>query len=99
MNNILSLLGLAARARAIILGEEFCLKAMAKHPKGIVFLATDAGENITKKVLNKSTTYDYTIIQKFNTEELSNAIGKKNRKLIVITDNGFNRKFREYLSY
>lgn len=99
MNKVLNLLGLAARAREIIVGEEFCLKAMSKHPKGVAFLANDAGNNIKKKMNDKAHTFEYTVINTYSTEELSKAIGKKNRKIVVVTNEGFNRKFREYLTY
>jgi ribosomal protein L7Ae-like RNA K-turn-binding protein len=36
------------------------------------------------------------IINSFNTEELSQAIGKSNRKVIAVTDRGFAEKIRHY---
>ena len=80
---ILNLLGLATRARKIILGEEFVLKAM-RNTNLIVFLASDAGGNITKKIINKAHTFNCTIIDIFTTDELSKAIGKENRKVMII---------------
>ena len=50
MNKILNLLGLAARARMITLGEEFVLKTLPKGPDNLVFLASDAGKNISGKI-------------------------------------------------
>ena len=94
---ILNLLGLATRARKIILGEEFVLKAM-RNTNLIVFLASDAGSNITKKIINKAHTFNCTIIDIFTTDELSKAIGKENRKVMIIDDRGFNKKIQEYLN-
>jgi ribosomal protein L7Ae-like RNA K-turn-binding protein len=98
MNKILNLLGLATRGRYVVLGEELVLKAMSTTPGGIVFLATDSGANITKKIMDKSETYRYTVVNTFDSDELSKAIGKTNRKLILVSDKGFVKKFKEYLS-
>jgi ribosomal protein L7Ae-like RNA K-turn-binding protein len=38
------------------------------------------------------------MINSFTTDELSKAIGKENRKVILITDKGFIKKFKEYLN-
>lgn len=96
-NKILNLLGLATRARKVILGEEFVLKQM-KNTNLNVFLASDAGENITKKIINKAYTFNCTVINQFTTDELSKAIGKENRKVMIIDDRGFNKKITEYLN-
>ncbi len=98
MNKILNLLGLAARARMITLGEEFVLKTLPKGPNNLVFLASDAGKNISSKILNKTESYGAQIINSFTTDELSKAIGKENRKVILVTDKGFIDKFIEYLN-
>ena len=99
MNNqkILNLLGLAMRARKITLGEEFVLNAM-KKPNTVVFLASDAGANITKKINNRATTYNVQVIDSFTTDELSQAIGKENRKVILLEDKGFIKKIEEYIN-
>ena len=98
MNKILNLLGLAARARMITLGEEFVLKTLPKGPNNLVFLASDAGKNISSKILNKTESYGAQIINSFTTDELSKAIGKENRKVILVKDKGFIDKFIEYLN-
>lgn len=85
------------RARKVTLGEDFVLKELAKPGKPVVFLASDSGDNIKKKVQDKTKIYDFTLITKFNSDELSHAIGKENRRLILVDDKGFCKKFREYL--
>ena len=54
MNKILNLLGLAARARMITLGEGIVIKTLPKGPNNLVFLASDAGKNISEKIINKT---------------------------------------------
>jgi len=101
MNNrdkVLNLLGLATRARKIILGPEFILKEIARSSHALIFLAKDSGENITKKVNDKAKTYNKQVIDTYTSEELSHAIGKENRKIVLVTDKGFIKKFTEYLN-
>ncbi len=96
-DKILGLLGLAMRARKIVLGEEFVLKTMTLRNK-TVFLATDAGENITKKIIDKAASFNCIVIRDYSSDELSQAIGKENRKVILIDDLGFSRKIKEYIN-
>lgn len=98
MNKTLNLLGLAYRGRYVVLGEELVLKAMSSNPGGIVFIASEAGANITKKIMNKSETYNYTVVNTYDSDELSKAIGKINRRLVLVSEKGFVTKFKEYLS-
>ena len=98
MNKTLNLLGLAARARMITLGAEFVLKTISKSPNNLVFLASDAGKNISEKIINKTETYGAQIIRSYTTDELSKAIGKENRNVILVTDKGFIDKFIEYVN-
>jgi ribosomal protein L7Ae-like RNA K-turn-binding protein len=97
MNKTLNLLGLATRARMIVLGQEFVMKELARTTNAVVFLASDSGDNIKKKLNDKTKVYNFTLITEYNSDELSKAIGKENRRLILIKDRGFCKKFREYL--
>lgn len=97
-DKILNLLGIAARARKLILGEEFVLKAIALNPHNLVFLASDSGDNIKGKITNKTNTYNAILVENFTTDELSKAVGKQNRKVVLITDKGFIDKFIEYMN-
>ena len=95
---ILNLLGLAMRARKVVLGTDFVIKEAAKHPGSVLFLASDAGDNVRKKIEDKSKVYHMTVIKDFNTLELSNAIGKENRVVVLVIDKGFCRRFLEYVN-
>lgn len=94
---IFNLLGLAQRARKVVLGEEFVLKGLSKNQHNLVFLASDAGKNIKNKIIKKTNYYNALVIDCLSTIELSNAIGKENRKVILVSDKGFIDKFIEYL--
>ena len=94
---ILNLLGLAQRARKVVLGEEFVLNALSKNEYCLVFLASDAGENIKNKIIKKTNYYNVRTIDFLTSDELSKAIGKQNRKVVLVSDKGFINKFIEYL--
>ena len=59
----------------------------------LVFLAHDAGPNLTKKIQDKSHYYQVEIVTVFSTLELSIAVGKS-RKVLAVTDAGFTKKMR-----
>lgn len=93
---ILNLLGLATRARKIVLGEGMVLQTLTSSNQNLlVFLADDAGKNITKKIGDKAEFYNHTVFTGFSSDELSNAIGNKNRKVVLVIDKGFIEKFKK----
>jgi len=88
--SILGLLGLATRARKIALGEGLIIQKISSSNQNLlVFLANDAGKNFTKKINDKAKFYNHTVISEFSSEELSQAIGNKNRKAVLVIDKGF----------
>ncbi len=86
---ILSLLGLAMRAGKITLGEDAVIKTIKKGKAKIVFVAKDVGESTKKKINDKCKSYNVKMVQIFTSEEQSQAIGKMNRVLIGVVDEGF----------
>lgn len=94
---ILSMLGLCQRARMLVSGEDMSLELIKKDKAKLVFLASDAGVNTSKRIQDKSLTYQVEVVDVFSSEEISNAIGKINRKVIVIKDNGFAKKMLSLL--
>jgi ribosomal protein L7Ae-like RNA K-turn-binding protein len=85
----LNILGLAKRAGKIIDGEGRVLQSFKSSPHMLVFLASDTGENIKKKILDKARFYNINVITSFDTDELSRAIGKQNRKVLALIDKNF----------
>ncbi len=87
-NDVLSLLGLAMRARKISHGE--VLYNDIRHRRVyLVIISEEASSNTKKKLTDKCTYYhiDYHIIG--CTDEISKAIGKDNRVAVGIKDRGF----------
>lgn len=93
---VLNLLGLAQRAGRLISGEELVVDAIRKGQVKLVFLAQDAGPNLTKKITDKSKTYQVKVVTAFSTLELSIAVGKS-RKVLAVTDAGFTKKMRSIM--
>ena len=93
---VLNLLGLAQRAGRLISGEELVVDAIRKGQAKLVFLAQDAGPNLTKKITDKSKTYQVEVVTAFSTLELSIAVGKS-RKVLTVTDAGFTKKMRSIM--
>ena len=96
MLQVLNLLGLAQRAGRLISGEELVVDAIRKGQVKLVFLAQDAGPNLTKKITDKSKTYQVEVVTAFSTLELSIAVGKS-RKVLAVTDAGFTKKMRSIM--
>ncbi len=82
-------LGLAYAARKVVIGTEEVVKAIQKKQVQLVLLATDASENTTKKIKDKTNTYQIELIHKYTALEMSSAMGKQNIKVIGIKDKGF----------
>lgn len=89
MNNKVNILGLCARARKIVTGEELVLAAIRSNKAKLVFIASDAGEVAKKNVKDKSAYYKVDVDDTLTTVELSQAIGMNNRKVVAILDEGF----------
>ena len=90
------LIGLAQRAGKVISGEGLVVKAIQSQQVALVFLANDAGPNVTKKVTDKSNYYNVEVSTVFNALELSAALGKP-RKVVAIADAGFSKKMRSLM--
>lgn len=87
--HVLSLLGLAFKASKLVTGEEMSLVRIKSKKAYLVFLASNAGPNTTKRVTDKCAFYNITLLNLFTSDEISNAIGKDNRMVIAITDFNF----------
>ncbi len=86
---LLGHIGLATRARKVSSGEDQVLDSIRSHRAKIVFLASDAGVNTTKRITDKCAFYNVMLVTELSTDEITNAIGKENRKVIAITDQHF----------
>lgn len=94
MNNCLNTLGLAARARKVVTGETLIAKIRSNEVQ-FVIIASDASDNSKKKITDKCTSYKIDYVITSSIDELSSAIGKKNRVAVGIQDAGFAKILKE----
>ncbi|KAB7668679.1 YlxQ family RNA-binding protein [Bacillus sp. B1-b2] len=91
-NKWMSLLGLANRARKIISGEELSVKEIRSGNAKLILLSEDASHNTTKKITDKCNSYKVPVKLVPNREMLGKAIGKEQRVVVAVLDNGFAKK-------
>lgn len=89
MNKILNLLGLAKKARKLVLGTDTSVAMLKSNKLTLLVIANDALDSTYDKLEKKAYFYQVPVMYKFTTEELSNALGVNQVKVIGITDAGF----------
>lgn len=102
MNNtskkkVMSLLGLATRARKIVSGDDTTLQDLKKGKVFLVIVATDASDNTKKLFRDKSSFRNIKMIEYGTKEEIGNAIGKSFRAVIGVEDKGFSKRLEELI--
>lgn len=86
MADMLNTLGLAYRAKKVVLGEEV-LNRIDKVK--LMFIASDISEKSRERYEKKCYYYGIDHVDDYSSEELSEALGKNNVKVIGILDEGF----------
>ena len=86
MADMLNTLGLANRAKKVVLGEEV-LNRIDKVK--LMFIASDISEKSRERYEKKCHYYRIDHIDEFSGEQLSAALGKNNVKVIGVLDKGF----------
>ena len=84
-----STLGLAMRARKVVMGDAV-LKSIQNGQACLVILADDCGENQRKKICDKCAFYDVPLM-------IDAAVGEYTRKAAVIIDQGFAKTIQSYM--
>lgn len=90
-NKVLSMLGLAQRARKLVSGEFATEKAVKCQEAVLVIVAGDASDNTKKMFSNMCAYYKVPILILENKEKLGHAIGKELRASVAILDSGFGK--------
>lgn len=92
MNNMkdkaLALLSIAAKAGKIVSGGFMCEKAIHEGTACLIIIAEDASGNTRKKFTDKSTFYNVPCRVAGTSEVLGHRIGKQNRMVVAVTDEG-----------
>lgn len=95
MHNVAGTLGLARRARKCASGDDV-IRSIQKQRAKLVIIADDCGENMRKKLIDKSTYYHVPYVF-LDTDTLNMALGTANRKSVAILDEGFAQKLHACL--
>lgn len=97
-NKVLSMLGLAAKAGKIASGEFSVEKTVKSGKAYLVVVATDASDNTRKMFTNMCEFYKVPIYFYSDKDFLGNAIGKKTRASLAVTDVGFSKAIVKLLN-
>ena len=88
--------GLMVRAGALASGSQV-LPAVRQKQAVLVLLASDSSQGTQKQVTDKCHYYQVECLMVEDSEALSTAIGKHNRKSVAILNAGFAKKLKEKL--
>ncbi len=96
VNKCFGYLGIAARARKIAVGETAYQLISSKKAK-LAFLANDSSPRTKDRIQHICKVCNVPLIENFNSDELSAAIGQSNRMTIVVTDEGLAKQIKIYM--
>ncbi len=89
MQNILNMLGLARRARAIECGARLCSEAVKKHRAELVIIASDASDTTKKEIKDCCTYYKTEFIEMGMRESIGAILGTGECSAAAVTDKNF----------
>ena len=87
-NKILSMLGIATRAGAVVSGEFMTEKSVKGYKAWLVIVGEDASDNTKKMFINMCNFYHVPVYVYGSKEELGHSIGKEMRASLAVTDAG-----------
>lgn len=90
-NKLLSLLGLAAKARKLVFGTDLCRDEIRRGKLPLVIIASDASENTKKRISDACSFYEACLcVAPVSSADLSKRVGKlSNIAVIGVTDINF----------
>lgn len=92
-NKFLRFMGLIKRAGRLLEGYNICEEKMKKNKVYFIVMCHDISENTWNKFLNYSNKYKVPIAKlPYSKEELGNAIGAKEIKIIGVADKNMGKK-------
>lgn len=97
LSKVEQFLGLATKAGKLVTGEEWVVKAVTSKQVYLVILAADASENTRKKLQDKCRSYGIPLRFYADRYRLGHYIGKEQRVVIGIKDNGFARELMKHI--
>lgn len=95
---LLSLVGLATRARKVVSGEFSTEKSVKSGKSHLVIVSEEASDNTKKKFTNMCTYYKVPIYLFGTKDELGHAMGQEFRASLSVEDAGFARSMVERMN-
>ena len=96
-NRVLSLVGLATKARKTVSGEFSTEKAVKDGRAVLVLVSTESSDNTKKKFQNMCTYYEVPVYFNGTKEELGAAMGQEFRASLAVLDEGFGKAIEKLL--
>ena len=92
----LSLLGMARRARALMVGQDSVFAAMRDGGGIFIIVSADCSPNVIRKA--SSSNCETLVVESFSRESLGAAVGVINAKIVALPGgSGFVKKLKELL--
>ncbi len=94
-NKIYSMLGLCMKAGKLACGFDVCVENIKKKNAFLIIIAEDASPNTKEKIIYIANEYGVEVLEYGNKFDLSTAIGKREKVVVAILDNGFGSKITQ----
>ncbi|WP_422445733.1 L7Ae/L30e/S12e/Gadd45 family ribosomal protein [Thermoanaerobacterium sp. DL9XJH110] len=98
-DGVLSLLGIAQKARKIISGQEAVERAVGSRKVFLVIISEDASENTRKKFFDLCDRHKVQVILWGKSGHLGKAIGKEDRKVVGVADKGLAKEVLKRINF
>lgn len=86
------LIGIATKAGKIVAGTDACLEEIKKGKVSLIMVAEDASDRTKETFKKEAEKCHIAIYEILSIEKMSKAIGKVNKAVIGIKENGFSKK-------
>lgn len=94
MSKVYSMISLACKAGKIVSGEDAVRNAIRSGKVNLLILSEDASENTKKRFMNAAAFYQVECRVWGRKEQLGSCMGKSERSVIAVTDQGFDHALR-----
>lgn len=88
---LLGMLGIATKAGKITFGAESCKDSIMRNKVKLVLLARDASDRTKTKFKDLASSKKIPVFEVSSIDEISKAIGKKNKAIVGILDFNFSK--------
>ena len=92
INKIYSMIGLAMKAGKVAFGSDMCEDKIKRKDASLIIIAEDTSINTKDKFIKLASLYNINIVVFGEMDLLSSSIGKSNKGVFAVLDNGFGNK-------